>query len=117
MAFLNTSVFCNLSKHTLSPWTIVQLQGDSHTFSDFFQDVIKLKLRNITDCRLVSAHVGPEKASLDLVDTSFLVLPVLNSFGRFLKYSVEGDELASVNLGLEEPCNEPGFPTCYTCSK
>ena len=91
MAFINTSVFCNLSKKTLLPWTIAQLKEENHTFNDFFQEAIRPKLVH-RDCRVVSAHIGPEKALLDLVDTNFLELPVINSFGRFLKYCVEGDD-------------------------
>ncbi len=88
MAVLNTSVFSEQTKRTVLPWTIVQLVEDSHTFNDFFTEVVKPRL-NTNDCELLSASVGPDKTTLDPVDTNLLVLPVLNSFGRFLKYYVD----------------------------
>ena len=109
MAFVNTSVFCCLSKKTVLPWTIVQLKEQDHTFTDFFHEVVKPKLV-LHDCRLRSAHVGPEKASLDLVDIDFQALPVINSFGRFLKYFVEGEDNEDVTVSKLQGISdgEPG---------
>ncbi len=87
IAVVNTSVFCEQTKRTVLPWTICQLPEESHTFDDFFNEVVKYRLPS--DCRLLSASIGPTKTSLDPVDTSLAVIPVINSFGRFLKYFVE----------------------------
>jgi hypothetical protein len=46
--------------------------------------------------------VGPEKSSLDPVDTSIQVLPVVNSFGRFLKYCID---VAYDSNELETDCS------------
>ena len=40
------------------------------------------------DCELLSAHIGQEKSSLDHVNTTLPVVPVITLFGWFLKYSV-----------------------------
>ena len=91
MAVVNTSVFSEQTKRTILPWTIVQLVEESHTFDDFFMEVIKPRM-NCSDCQLLSASIGPDKLSLDPVDIGLQVLPVLHSFGRFLKYYVEIQE-------------------------
>lgn len=90
---VNTSVFCRTSKTTILPWTIVQFES-SHTIRDFFDTAIKPRLSYI-DCTLLSALVGPDKSSLDSVDISITLLPVINSFGRFLKYCVDGEHLSN----------------------
>lgn len=102
--FLNTSVFCHASKTTILPWTIVQLKEENHTFCDFFENSIRSRL--LHDCRLLSAHIGPEKYSLDPVDTNIPVLPVITSFGRFLKYHVEGEE-SMQSAQLAQPQQDP----------
>ena len=91
MAVINTSVFSEQYRRTILPWTIVQLKEESHTFSEFFLEAIAPRL-STRESKLLSAYVGPEKTSLDPVDTSLAVLPVVNSFGRFLRYYVEIDE-------------------------
>ncbi len=115
MAFINTSVFCCVTKKTVLPWTIVQLKEQDHTFTDFFHEVVKPKLV-LRDCRLRSAHVGPEKASLDLVDIDFQALPVINSFGRFLKYFVEGEDDEDVTVSELQGVSdgEPGQTMALT---
>lgn len=64
---------------------------ESHTFNDFFMEITKSRM-NYSDCQLLSASLGPDKISLDPVDMSLQVLPVLHSFGRFLKHYVEVQE-------------------------
>ena len=103
MVTVNTSVFCSSSKSTVLPWTIVQLKEESHTFQDFFDTTIKPRL-SIHVCTLLSALVGPEKSSLDPVDTSIQVLPVINSFGKFLKYCIDAD--AEELNDLETQCSD-----------
>ncbi len=90
MAVVNTSVFLEQDKRTILPWTIIQVVEESHSFADFFADVIRPRCS--LACQLVSAFVGPCKSSLDPVDTTLQMVPVLNSFGQFLKYIVEFNE-------------------------
>ena len=44
------------------------------------------------NCRLLSAHIGPEKSSIDPVDINLAIVAVVTTFGRFLKYYVETHE-------------------------
>ncbi len=100
MAMINTSVFCEQSRRTVLPWTIMQLSEESHTFNDFFE-IIKPRLVS-RNCKLVSAYIGPEKYSLDPVDINLEIVAVVSSFGRFLKYCVEtysDDPVVSENEG------------------
>lgn len=110
-AFMNTSVFCHSSKTTVLPWTIVQLKEETHTFKEFFDCTIKPRLN--VSCTLLSALVGPEKSSLDLVDTSIQVLPVLSSFGKFLKYNIEAERCND----LESQCSLSQSSEGTACSE
>lgn len=69
----------------------MQLKEECHTFNDFFLERVKPRLET-SNCNLMSAYVGPQKSSLDPVDINLTVLPVLSSFGRFLRYHVEFNE-------------------------
>ena len=92
MAVVNTCVTDFSTKRTLLPWTIMLLGEESYTFNDFFTVSVMPRIPEVTtSCRLLSAYVGPKKndASLDFVDVHLHVLPVITSFGRFLKYHVE----------------------------
>lgn len=101
MAVINTTVFCDQSKRTVLPWTILQLKEESHTFDDFFLEIVKPRLET-PHCKLLSTYIGSQKSSLDPVDTDLIVLPVVSSFGRFLKYHVECCE-DSLRVELEVP--------------
>ncbi len=108
MAVVNTSVFSESTKRTILPWTIFQILKESHSFTDFFIDVVKPRMISNADCQIISASVGPDKTSLDQVDISLQVLPVLHSFGRFLKYFVEIEEDVSVsNDSTIDPIQSP----------
>lgn len=87
MAVANTSVFAKQTKRTILPWTIIWLPEESHTIADFFSEAIKPRIAH--ECQLISACVGPAKVSLDPVDVSLQILPVLNLFGRFVKYNAD----------------------------
>ena len=62
---------------------------------------------------LTSASVGPDKVSLDQVDISLQVLPVLHSFGRFLKYCVEIEDLSVSNDSAVGPIDPVQSPLCF----
>ena len=79
----------------------MEVKKPEHTFSDFFRSTIKPKIpgRSGVEYELLSSHVGPQKSKLDPVDPDLLVLPVIASFGRFLKYCVK-DEESSEPVGI-----------------
>ena len=86
MHLVNTSVVS--SSRTLLPWTIIQIKEEEHSVSDFFLMNLKPKISDY-NCELMSAFIGQDKNSLDEVDISLPIVPVISSFGRFLRYSVE----------------------------
>ena len=47
----------------------------------------------------MSSHVGPQKSKLDPVDPDLFVLPVIASFGRFVKYCMK-DKESSEPVGI-----------------
>ena len=102
--FVNTCVLLLPQKRTLLPWTISQVPESEYTFSDFFRlDICpKLPGNSSSDSaqlyELLSSHVGPSKDSLDPVDLSLPIYPVIDSFGRFLKYCV------NINEDFESTC-------------
>ena len=87
--FANVSGFRSSLKRTLIPWTITQIPEVEYTFLDFFTSVIQPKIPWLSPhiYELLSSNVGPQKDSLDPVDSALLIQPVI-SFGRFLKYCV-----------------------------
>ena len=88
--FANVSVFLPSFKRMLIPWTINQIPEVEYTFLDFFTSVIRPKIHGSSPhiYELLSLNVGPQKDSLDPVDSALLIQPVISSFGRFLKYCV-----------------------------
>ena len=88
--FANVSVFLPSFKRMLIPWTITQIPEVEYTFLDFFTSVIRPKIPGSSPhtYELLSSNVGPQKDSLDPVDSALLIQPVISSFGRFLKYCV-----------------------------
>ena len=88
--FANVSVFQSSFKRTLIPWTITQIPEVEYTFLDFFTSVIQPKIPGSSPhiYELLSSNTGPQKGSLDPVDSALLIQPVISSFGRFLKYCV-----------------------------
>ena len=88
--FANVSVFLSSFKRALIPWTITQIPEVEYTFLDFFTSVIRPKIPGSSPhiYELLSSNVGPQKDSLDPVDSALLIQPVISSFGRFLKYCV-----------------------------
>jgi hypothetical protein len=97
-------VFSSNVKKTLLPWTILQIQEEEYTFIDFFNLTIKPR---IEDCELVSAHIGPQKGSLDPVDSQLLIQPTVASFGRFIKFCVDS---RITNEGEEASVSNPAPP-------
>ena len=80
----------NANHRTLLPWTILQVSEPGYTFTDFFDVSVLPRIpgRSTTTYVVNSVYVGPGKNSLDAVDVSLCVLPVISSFGRFVKYCV-----------------------------
>ena len=88
--FANVLVFLPFFKRTLIPSTITEIPEVEYTFLDFFTSVIRPKIPGSSPniYELLSSNVGPQKDSLDPVDSALLIQPVISSFGRFLKYFV-----------------------------
>ena len=87
---VNACVFSEQNHRTLLPWTILQVSEPGYTFTDFFDVSVLPRIpgRSTTTYVVNSVYVGPGKNSLDAVDVSLCVLPVISSFGRFVKYCV-----------------------------
>ena len=83
-------MFCEQTKKTIFPWTIIEVSESEHTFLDFFEECILPRIAGSSTAiyELKCTHVGTSKTLLDPVDPSLYVLPVIKSFGRFLKYCV-----------------------------
>ena len=90
MAIVNVSVACLSTKWTLFPWNIVSASEPEHSFRDFFYKSIQPHIPSTSELSydLVHAAVGANKEKMDKVDLDLPVIPVVESFGRFLKYSV-----------------------------
>lgn len=90
--FVNASVYSSSCKRTVLPWTITPIPELEYTFRDFFNSVLLPKLPSGSNhsFELLSSHVGPKKDSLDPVDSSLLIQPVIASFGKYFKYMVNG---------------------------
>ena len=69
---------------------IIEIPEVEYTFIDFFTSIIRQKIPGLSPhtYKLLSSNVGPQKDSLDPVDSALLIQPVISSFGRFLKYCV-----------------------------
>ena len=101
---VNTSV-TSLCKKTLLPWTILRVEEQDHTVSDFFTRNVMPRLSHgsRSHCAISSAHVGRDKASLDLVDVSLPLVAVVTSFGPFLKYTVSLNDVTETGtIELDE---------------
>ena len=90
LGLVNACVFSEQNHRTLLPWTILQVSEPGYTFTDFFDVSVLPRIpgRSTTTYVVNSVYVGPGKNSLDAVDVSLCVLPVISSFGRFVKYCV-----------------------------
>ena len=90
MAIVNVSVACLSTKRTLFPWNIVSTSKPEHSFRDFFYKSIQPHIPSASELSydLVHAAVGANKEKMDKVDLDLPIIPVVESFGRFLKYSV-----------------------------
>ena len=87
------------------PWTILRVEEQDHTVSDFFTRNVMPRLSHgsRSHCAISSAHVGRDKASLDLVDVSLPLVAVVTSFGPFLKYNVSlNDVTETATIELDE---------------
>ena len=90
MAIVNVSVACLSTKRTLFPWNIGSASEPGHSFCDFFYESIQPCIPSTSELSYDLAHaaVGANKEKMDKVDLDLPVISVVESFGRFLKYSV-----------------------------
>ena len=108
--FANVLVFLPSCKRTLIPWTITQIPEVEYMFLDFFTSVIRPKIpgSSARTYELLSSNVGPQKDSLDPVDSALLIQPVISSFSWFLKYCVcvnEETESMTTSVSRESTVN------------
>ena len=94
MAILNISVVivCNPSVE----YSIFASES-KRSFRHFFKQSI-LPSTSIVPLIIVKVEVGTSKDKLDLVDLNLVIGRVVESFGRFVKYSVRETELSRVTL-------------------
>ena len=80
--FANVLVFLPSLKRTLIPWTITQIPEVEYTFIDFFTSVIWPKIPGSSPhtYELLSLNIGPQKDSLDPIDSALLIQPIISSF-------------------------------------
>ena len=74
---------------TLLPWTILQVREINYSIKDFFLNTVVMRLPDDSYC-LEAAQIGRDKSILDNVDINLPILPVISSFGLYLRYSVSG---------------------------
>jgi len=79
-------------------YSICDVSENEHTFSEFFKYTIlaRIPITPEVTYELVSAELGPSKESLDKVDLNLQIIPVIESFGRFLKYYVKDNTTETV---------------------
>lgn len=92
---VNCSVFCVVRNKTILPWTIQQIQDIELSFSEFFKQRVEGRICDVP-VDLVSACAGNSKESLDEVDLSLHIQPVVIQFGHFVKYNIRS-HLSEVN--------------------
>ena len=100
---VNVCVYSESNKRTVFPWTIVAVEDELQSFTNFFLVVIEPRIaRSSTEIDLVytleSAHVGSSRDRLDRVDLGLRVCQVVDTFGRYLKYVVISPEPESINV-------------------
>ena len=95
VVLINVCVTCLTSKKTLLPWNIKSESDEHLSFRDFFTASILPHIpttSSATYYELVRAEVGTSKEKVDGVDLDLPVVPVVESFGRFMKYAVRVNE-------------------------
>ena len=101
ITLVNTCVFSVTQNRTLLTWTILKVSDEEQTVGEFYNNAVIARLPSI-DTELLSAAVGTEKDDLDNVDLNLPVVPVINSFGHFLKFAVEsannGDSMSTAQV-------------------
>ena len=95
VVLINVCVTCLTSKKTLLPWNIKSESDEHLSFRDYFTASILPHIpttSSATYYELVRAEVGTSKEKVDGVDLDLPVVPVVESFGRFVKYAVRVNE-------------------------
>ena len=97
MVLVNVMVIHSLAKKTLLSWSIFDIR-DEYNFYDFFSFSLLAQIPGMSgeECRCVSTEVGASRDKTDKVaDLTMQVIPVVELFGRFLKYYVESQTVNS----------------------
>ena len=77
------------------------MDNEIYSIQDFFECSVKPRIIAANNISSVAACIGPDKQSLDSVDTDLQLVLVIKSFGHFLKYIVDCDPPA-VATEIEE---------------
>ena len=125
MMIANVSVTHLLSKKTLLSWNICKQVKMNTPFVIFLMhQYMHVSPAHLNSCTydIVSAEVDFTKEKMDKVDLDFHVIPVIESFGRFVKYYVNEKEelvIVLVCLHLYQKCfpNSNRFPKAPTVGK
>ena len=100
---VNVCVYSESNKRMVFPWTIVAVEDELQSFTNFFLVVIEPRIaRSSTEIDLVytleSAHIGSSRDRLDRVDLGLRVCQAVDIFGRYLKYVVISPEPEYINV-------------------
>ena len=91
MALVNTCVISTTTRLHYLNWTILSVDNELYSIQDFFECSVKPRIITANNISSVAACIGPDKQSLDSVDTDLQLVLVIKSFGHFLKYIVDCD--------------------------
>ena len=120
MLHLVNTAAASLFRKTLLPWTILKVDDQEQTISRFFTETVHPRISSDSNFQgnfeLMSAQVGKDKNTLDLVDVTLPLVTVVNSFGPFLKYTVNIDSVTgtlSTTLQINNTSNNEYTPPIF----
>ena len=117
LSLVNTSVVSATNK-TILRWSILEVPEEVQTIEQFFRRGVLARIaeEDSRRCDLLSAYIGRDREMLDHVDLNLPIVPVVVSFGPFLKFVVRIEaESISVGLAITEPAGQsPSTPAPST---
>uniref|UniRef100_A0A1X7UNI3 Uncharacterized protein n=1 Tax=Amphimedon queenslandica TaxID=400682 RepID=A0A1X7UNI3_AMPQE len=117
LSLVNTSVV-SATNETLVRWSILEVPEEVQTIEQFFRRGVLARIAEDDSCHcdLLSAYIGRDRETLDHVDLNLPIVPVVVSFGPFLKFVVRMKESLSAGLAITEPAagQSPGAPAPST---
>ena len=120
MLHLVNTAAASLCRKTLLPWTILKVDDQEQTISRFFTETVRPRISSDSNFQgnfeLMSGQVGKDKNTLDLVVVTLPLVAVVNSFGPFLKYTVNIDSVTgtlSTTLQISNTSNNEYTPPIF----